>query len=691
MKKAFIVLLCLVLVFGAVSCGNKGNGSGVDISKYTIVYREVMGSYVEEFTLNKFAALRLQDMIRRNYGVELNIQNDSEEAAEYEIIIGDARGHEAVNDSVSYSLKSEGENIHISAGSAYAYSNAFDKLTENTVFGKPVFPKNIDAQGKVNYEAQKEEDFVYVSVHEMTRTSKEPPVKSITVNGVDISKYKIIYHEWEMKTFGLNEVYAAQELQKYIELATDIKLPLETDDTEPSEYEIVVGITSREGDTVSKIDRSDYGEETLLIKTEGKNLILTGAERRGTLYAVYSFLEEYLGYRFFAQDCEVVYKSEAIDIPAELNDRQTPYLEYRDCDQYQILPHEYAAKRKINSNFRRTMSYYLGGNFSFGSEFVHTMATTFDLAPQSTQPCFSDEENYQKTLEKLLTLCSRLDDVKIISVTQNDNYNYCKCAACSRANVEEKSTAGSLIRFINRLADAIKPEYPDVKILTLAYMFSIDPPKTAPADNVVVMYCPIESCCGCPLNDEDCSKNRDFNKDLEGWCELSDNIYIWYYIVEFTQDDKLPFMNFDAMYDNYKYFKQIGVKGMFNEGHLQDNGDEFGALRSYLLSLLMWDPDITKEEYNSEIRAFIDAYYGEASELVEEYFFALEISSDGKHFAQYTTANAIFKTDYIKTLKDEMELWWKKAKDFEVADTKIRSHLDELYSGYEFFIGLLKV
>lgn len=690
MKRVFLVLLCILMVLPLTACKTKKEEKGIEISKYTIVYREVKGSYVEEFTVNKLAALRLQDTVSRRYGVTLPVVKDSEKEAEYELLIGDARGHEAVEGN-AYAVKNEEKDISISAGTTYAYSEAFELLTENITLESPVFPAKIDKKGEVSYTEQKSEDFVYVNIHEMTISGKEHPVKKLTIGGVDISKYKIVYHDWEMKTFGLNEVYAAEELQKYIKLATGVELERVTDDTEPSKYEIVVGITSREGDVIKKIDRTGYGEETLLIKTEGTRLILTGAERRGTLYAVYSFLEEYIGARFFGEDCEIIYFNDAIDIPKDTFNEQKPYMEFRDCDQYQIFHHEYAAKRKINSNNRRVMNYYLGGNFSFGGEFVHTMATTFDLAPQETQPCFSDEEIYQKTLERLRTLCSRLTDAKIVSVTQNDNYDYCKCSACSQANVAEGSLAGSLIRFINRLAEDIEDDYPEIKILTLAYMFSIDPPKTAPRDNVVVMYCPIESCCGCPLNDPECAKNEDFKEDLEGWCALSDNIYIWYYVVEYTQDDKLPFMNFDSIYENYQYFEELGVNGMFNEGYLHSEGNEFGALRAYLVSLLMWDKDLTKEEYNAEIRAFIDAYYGEASELVEEYFFTLEICSTGKHFAQYTTAAAIFKTEQISAVKDELEKWWDSIESFDIESEKIQKHINELALGYEYLKSCLKI
>ena len=161
-------------------------------------------------------------------------------------------------------------------------------------------------------------------------------------------------------------------------------------------------------------------------------------------------------------------------------------------------------------------------------------------------------------------------------------------------------------------------------------------------------------------------------------------MYIWYYVVEFIQDGQLAFMNFDALYDNYKYFASIGVKGMFNEGWMNDDGSEFGALRSYLISRLMWDADITKEEYNKATEEFIDAYYGEASDYVREYFWALEVCSNNKHFAQYTGANGIYRTDYFEVIEDDINSWWKVINAADISNSFVKSHISNLYSGYNY-------
>jgi len=613
MKKYIFTLILILSIYLCASCGGKdGKDSGttvpvtepeavpvVTVADYSIVYPDCMGTYAERFTVESFSARRLQRLILDECGVTLDLKSDAEESSDKEIRIGNARGGDITADAYSYNMSMTDGIVTVAAGDTYSYFKAFETFVSFLEGDNNAMPEKLEVSESGLLKADNEKDFIYIDL-----LSEEKPeeyaIKKLTVNGNDISEYSIVYHVWGDNLsphYGFNEKYAAEKLQSYIKFATGIELPIVTDDTKATKYEIVVGTTNREGKEIDAIDREEYGEEATLIKTEGERLIITGGARRGTLYAAYTFLEDYLGIRFYADDCEVVYKADSIDI-SNVNEEYIPIMEYRDNNQKSMHTSEYAVKRKINSSFCRTMNYYQGGTFTFAGDFVHTMGTIFDLdnAMNAGQPCFTDEATFEKALEGIRTLLSRSPDCKVVSMTQNDIYDYCVCSGCAAIIAEEASSTGPLIYFINRLADGIKDDYPDVKIMTLAYMFSLEPPKTAPRDNVVIMYCPIESCCACALDDPDCSTNREYADNLEGWLELTDNVYVWYYVVEFIEKDKLPFMNFDALYDTYEYFKSVGVKGVFNEAWMNSKGNEFDVMRAYLLSNLLWDNSFTREE-----------------------------------------------------------------------------------------------
>ena len=73
----------------------------------------------------------------------------------------------------------------------------------------------------------------------------------------------------------------------------------------------------------------DLGDEGFLIQTIGESLIIAGGRRRGTLYGVYTFLEDYLGCRWFSPKVSRIPQAPVIEIgPIERRDK--PILEWRE-------------------------------------------------------------------------------------------------------------------------------------------------------------------------------------------------------------------------------------------------------------------------------------------------------------------------------------------------------------------------
>ena len=641
-----------------------------DISAYTIVYPDPGGTYAEKESAEKYAARRLAEQISQISGIIIPCENIKDTKAEYQLVI------EKTDDYYSYSIKTEGKKTRICADSVYAFTKAYDALLSTDKI-----PSDFSAEGKDLLKENKNESFVYVSYHDDT-VYGDSPVKSIKIGDTDISEYRIIHHDFGKgySGYGMNEIYAAQQLQRYLRYATGIELPLDTDSSEATKYEILIGNTTRTGE-----DTSAYGIEEYIIKTEGNNLIITGGEQRGTIYGVYSFLEDYIGCRFFAEDCETIYKADEIIVPADINVRFKPTLEYRDTNDKTYQGGEIASKRKINSSFCRAMTYYQGSSIDFaGGAFVHTMDTVYDLAPQSAQPCFSSEETYQTVLEKARKILKASPNAELISVTQNDNNNACTCKDCTLVYHEEDSRAAPLLRFVNRLAEELYDEYPNIKIQTLAYMFSNEAPKiTRPHENVIIELCSLDACCGHPLSDLSCPTNAEFRGQIADWSTLTDNLYVWYYVVEFTGNAKnAPFMNFSSLYDTYTLFRNNGVKGVFNEANMNNESLEFGALRSYLLSKLMWDADMTVEEFDIAIKEFITAYYGEAADIVEEYFYMMSAFAHDRHFEQYTGANGILDMNQYNAVIGELSDWMDDLDKFEYEREESKTHVNRLRKGF---------
>ena len=168
---------------------------------------------------------------------------------------------------------------------------------------------------------------------------------------------------------------------------------------------------------------------------------------------------------------------------------------------------------------------------------------------------------------------------------------------------------GSVLEFINALA----ARFPDKTVSTLSYQYTRRPPKTLkPADNVLIMLCSIECNRSRPLATDPASES--FRSDVEDWSEICDNVFIWDYVVQFSNLVS-PFPNLRVLQPNVQFFVEHGAKGMFAQGS-REVSDEFAELRSYLLAKLLWNPDCDLEQ---AMDVFLRGYYGPAAAPIREY------------------------------------------------------------------------
>ncbi|MGI6573565.1 MAG: DUF4838 domain-containing protein [Fermentimonas sp.] len=108
-----------------------------------------------------------------------------------------------------------------------------------------------------------------------------------------------------------------------------------------------------------------------------------------------------------------------------------------------------------------------------------------------------------------------------------------------------------------------------------------------PAKNVNLMFCSIESNRSKPIRDDESSAS--FREDMEDWAELSDNIILWDYMVQFS-NLYTPFPNFRVLQPNMQYFVSNNVSALYSQGNPQPTGDMW-QLRAYVAAKLLWNPD----------------------------------------------------------------------------------------------------
>ena len=452
------------------------------------------------------------------------------------------------------------------------------------------------------------------------------------------SDYRIVISE----KCAESDKYAANMLSEYLRKmtsgASDIKI-ISDAETE-RDFEIIIGKTNRKSDDLPLVSQKD---DSILVAALKEKLYLDGQSKRAVIYAVVELLE-YLGCRFFAEDTEKIPCLEKAEIPYDLYIAKTPAFSYRDVYWTCAYPPELSVKLRLNgalrneARFGRTLPEYLGGGIQYaGPHFVHTFCMMvppdeyFEAHPEYfamingersckhlyTQICLSNPDVLSIVIEKTKQWCRENPDAKIVSVSQNDSFvteSYCTCEKCAAIDAEEGAPSGSLIRFVNKVAQEVEKEFPDVFVDTLAYQYSVQPPKiTKPRKNVLIRLCTG----GCYTHSiEECEKNTGTREAFEKWSKICDNLYVWDYTTNFLQY-LTPFANMAAMRKNIKFFAEHNVRGVFMQGNYQPgkNG-EFGELRSYLMAKALWDADC---DMDKDAEEFIDTYYGAGAKYIKEY------------------------------------------------------------------------
>ena len=431
------------------------------------------------------------------------------------------------------------------------------------------------------------------------------------------------------------ERYAAAELKRYLEK---------------------IGIGADGGAEITVAIAPDLPRDAVRVRIrEDGGLRLEGGNGRGVIYAVYTFLERYAGMRFFMPGLETLGEG---DIAVDGDYEFIPVFEMRQSDwRCGNESPEWRLKNKVN---RPESPAEYGGGITYGG-FVHTLGGLTDT-PWDRQPCLSDPENLKKAVAGVRALLRKDPSLSIVSVSQNDNQNYCRCEKCAAVDAEEGSHAGTLLRFVNAVAEEIGKDYPDVVIDTLAYQYTRKAPAiTKPRPNVCVRLCSIECCFSHPLDDAACPENVAFCRDIVAWSRICDRIYIWDYVTDFCF--YVPtFPNFGVLRQNMRFFADHGVRGIYPEGNYNSpRSGEFGELRCYLLAKLMWDPRMDAAEYYRHMDEFLAAYYGAGWRYLRAYLDWTAGEAAGGHMNIWKKPFEIIPEDRYAAMEETIEGWWDKA------------------------------
>ena len=428
------------------------------------------------------------------------------------------------------------------------------------------------------------------------------------------------------------------------------------------------------------------------IKTDTRDIFITGASVRNVVDGICAFLHKYGGITYYTSRV-VARESDAICIPQNEAYTYTPYFENTETDWYSPCDVDYSLFNGISGNLYRTVPGELGGGIEYISGFAHTFTNQFCSAEKyyETDPecfgrfigirskkvlCLTNPKTLEIVTNEVLELLREKHDpsadLQIISLTQNDTPLFCTCPECVAGYIKYGAISGVMLQFVNAVAETVrKAGYENVAIDTFAYMYTRSAPKRiVPAENVIVRLCSLECCFSHPLNDPLCAVNVGFAKDLRDWSAICDRLYVWDYVTNFAHYIGL-FPNFDVLQANLQFFSENHVKGIYEEGNyaMSPCDTEFGELRAYLICKLMQDPYCDLE---AERAAFLQAYYGEGGSAIGTFLDKVCRNAASEHLSIYSS---MWDTCILSCREiAECDALWQTAKN--AANGEARTHVE---------------
>jgi hypothetical protein len=433
------------------------------------------------------------------------------------------------------------------------------------------------------------------------------------------------------------------------------------------------------------LDGSTMKPEEWAVKTVGTNLILTGGRPRGTLYAVYDFLQKDLGVHWLDRDTEIVPKRAMLALAA-MDRRVKPVLQMRDCYTRFRIGWDWdkatvEKEQRFRSRNRQNQFGYCGPEqLPYGGDDrtgpignqAHTFAQyvpadkyfaehpefyALDKYGQTRQPTGPKPYNTAESRGKgglclthpqvrEIALASLLEMIAadratfnnpgqpaptLYNITQPDNDVVCHCPECRKLVEREGSESGPLIDFINELAAGVSGKYPDVKLLTFAYMWSQIPPKTLrPAANVVILWAdwgmpaaPPEMKMPDPWHPLSSPINYWRAENLRQWAAITPGgLCVWDY-GELYAVPAWPFTLAPVLAEDLRFLGKFRLLGLFLETEEWHNGlnpganGQFSPLYNWLAMQLMVDPEQPVEPL---IATFMAGYYGPAAASMRAFY-----------------------------------------------------------------------
>lgn len=456
--------------------------------------------------------------------------------------------------------------------------------------------------------------------------------------------------------------FAATELQAYVEKATGATLPIAETGPPDGGPRVFVGESeatrqlglSAEGlrpDGFSIIARDNwlalFGRESEPVYANahpfrpGQSYHPPSGISRygetGALYAVYQFLYDHCGIRWYmpGELGEVVPRQATIEV-GDLELDRAPDFEYR------FLYHADLVKDDDATYWYRRIGYgaptpvWINHSFFWFNKYRETNPEYYALLPDGSRDfnvtsdppgnfCLSEPGFLQQVVADIRAYFDENPGQRMFPVMPNDSWTrICECDKC-QAQVNPDSRTGKysdyLWNFVNEVARQIHESHPDKLIGCCAYAHYLDPPATIEklSPNVAVMIA------AGPRAGRMTDEYRDF---VEAWSRKADTLYRWEYYLYGLNDrtvQGLPMLFSANIAEDLRLLKgKSGGELIEAESWRARTDDTYKMhypgmthLNLYLTGKLLWDAEA---DVDALLEDYYSRFYGPAREPMRAFW-----------------------------------------------------------------------
>jgi hypothetical protein len=482
----------------------------------------------------------------------------------------------------------------------------------------------------------------------------------------------------EAKRAGDDEKLAAEELQSVIEKISGARLSIVRAEKfeVPEGPAILLGATlARRANLGRRLDK--LADDGLICTVKGSSLILTGRRARGTLYAVYTFLES-LGCRWvMAGSFGELYpslKTISTTINRTENPSHTPRLWYS-CEPASADLPRWTLRNK--GNYVRALGdpevrleHILGGILNWGAKHEKYRARVKRKYPV---------RKWSEAESKLITVTVKKEiiglpdeyyaleggalylntpnmsnprvwemyaDYCIDFFNENPLEQYVSLSAADGLVIDHRPESRELDSlefdpfiaaptatdrfwfFLDHVIKKVVKVHPDKKFGVLVFSNNMSPPRIEQVHpNMALVFAPLSICPLHHVRDRKCKSNRTYRKWLEDWMLMArssgaETYYFDYEPLGFCWNSAMICPRWAIIGKNYSWFHKLGLTG-----HTDLGQDEWAAcgLDNYVMMRLYWNAD---RDYKDIVADYARARFGGAAGSMIEYYEVLEKRMD---------------------------------------------------------------